>query len=142
MHQKHKPVGTCVSQIHSASAQGSSTLLSTEEPIAPQPYNRSQYCQWPCKCPKTPPMCPPGVSLLTDGCDCCRACAKQVREACNEKENCDHHRGLYCDYSADKPRYEKGVCACKCPCTNTTFSLTLSSALRLDYDEDLKAGLR
>ncbi len=117
-------------------------MLSVPEPVAPEPYNRTQYCQWPCKCPKSPPTCPPGVSLIMDGCDCCRSCAKQVEEVCNEKENCDHHRGLYCDYSADKPRYEKGVCACKCPCTNTAFLLTLCSGLRLDYDEDLKGGLR
>ncbi|KAA0710467.1 WNT1-inducible-signaling pathway protein 1 [Triplophysa tibetana] len=67
-------------------------------------HNRTQYCQWPCKCPKTPSTCQPGVSLIMDGCECCRACAKQLGEICNEKDNCDHHRGLYCDYSSDKPR--------------------------------------
>ncbi|XP_041941905.1 cellular communication network factor 4b [Alosa sapidissima] len=74
-------------------------------------YNRTQYCKWPCKCPKMPPTCPLGVSLVMDGCDCCKACAKQVGETCNERDTCDFHKGLYCDYSADKPRYEKGVCA-------------------------------
>ncbi|KAG7335971.1 hypothetical protein KOW79_000664 [Hemibagrus wyckioides] len=74
-------------------------------------YNRTQYCKWPCKCPKVAPVCPLGVSLLTDGCDCCKACAKQLGETCNERDTCDYHKGLYCDYSADKPRYEKGVCA-------------------------------
>ncbi|XP_006005325.1 cellular communication network factor 4b [Latimeria chalumnae] len=74
-------------------------------------YNRVQYCKWPCKCPKAVPRCPPGVSLITDGCDCCKACAKQLGETCNEADSCDFHRGLYCDYSADRPRYEKGVCA-------------------------------
>ncbi|KAJ8415763.1 hypothetical protein AAFF_G00403200 [Aldrovandia affinis] len=78
---------------------------------AVDPYNRTQYCHWPCKCPKSAPHCPPGISLLMDGCDCCRACAMQVGEICNEADVCDHHKGLYCDYSADKPRYEKGVCA-------------------------------
>uniref|UniRef100_A0A8C1US88 Cellular communication network factor 4a n=1 Tax=Cyprinus carpio TaxID=7962 RepID=A0A8C1US88_CYPCA len=101
----------CVPQIHRAFAQDSSKMLSIPDPVTPEPYNRTQYCQWPCKCPKTPPTCLPGVSLIMDGCDCCRACAKQLGEVCNEKENCDHHRGLYCDYSADTPRYEKGVCA-------------------------------
>ncbi|XP_051527523.1 cellular communication network factor 4a [Myxocyprinus asiaticus] len=100
-----------VPQIQLALAQDSSKLLSITEPFSLESYNRTQYCQWPCKCPKTTPTCPPGVSLIMDGCDCCRACAKQMGEVCNEKENCDHHRGLYCDYSADKPRYEKGVCA-------------------------------
>nr|XP_055076898.1 cellular communication network factor 4a [Misgurnus anguillicaudatus] len=102
---------TGVPQIQWAFAQDSSYMLFNTEPGALEPYNRTQYCQWPCKCPKTPPTCPPGVSLIMDGCECCRACAKQWGEICNEKDNCDHHRGLYCDYSADKPRYEKGVCA-------------------------------
>ncbi|KAM9487894.1 cellular communication network factor 4b isoform 2-T2 [Clarias gariepinus] len=74
-------------------------------------FNRTQYCKWPCKCPKVAPVCPLGVSLLTDGCDCCKACAKQLGETCNERDTCDYHKGLYCDYSSDKPRYEKGVCA-------------------------------
>ncbi|KAL0963535.1 hypothetical protein UPYG_G00307680 [Umbra pygmaea] len=76
-----------------------------------QPYNRTVYCKWPCKCAKSAPLCPPGVSTLTDGCGCCKACSKQVGETCNEAVVCDYHKGLYCDYSADKPRYEKGVCA-------------------------------
>uniref|UniRef100_A0A1A8JUQ6 WNT1 inducible signaling pathway protein 1 n=1 Tax=Nothobranchius kuhntae TaxID=321403 RepID=A0A1A8JUQ6_NOTKU len=46
-----------------------------------------------------------------DGCDCCKTCARQVGEVCNEADTCDYHKGLYCDYSSDKPRYEKGVCA-------------------------------
>uniref|UniRef100_A0A667XAF6 CCN family member 4 n=1 Tax=Myripristis murdjan TaxID=586833 RepID=A0A667XAF6_9TELE len=82
-------------------------------PMAMDAYNRTQYCKWPCECPKAPPTCPPGVSLLMDGCDCCKTCARQVGEECNEADTCDYHKGLYCDYSSDKPRYEKGVCACK-----------------------------
>uniref|UniRef100_H3CLR8 Cellular communication network factor 4a n=1 Tax=Tetraodon nigroviridis TaxID=99883 RepID=H3CLR8_TETNG len=78
---------------------------------APDAHSRTQYCKWPCVCPDAPPTCPPGVSLLVDGCDCCKTCARQVGEGCDEAATCDHHRGLYCDYSADKPRYEKGVCA-------------------------------
>uniref|UniRef100_W5MKH3 CCN family member 4 n=2 Tax=Lepisosteus oculatus TaxID=7918 RepID=W5MKH3_LEPOC len=74
-------------------------------------YSRTQFCKWPCKCPKIPPRCPLGVSLVMDGCDCCKTCARQVGETCNEADICDYHKGLYCDYSADKPRYEKGVCA-------------------------------
>ncbi|XP_063076378.1 cellular communication network factor 4b [Engraulis encrasicolus] len=86
--------------------------LSTNEVVdTVEPYNRTLYCKWPCKCPKTPPSCPLGVSLMTDGCECCKACAKQVGQTCNERDSCDYHKGLYCDYSADKPRYEKGVCA-------------------------------
>uniref|UniRef100_A0ACB8FDQ1 WNT1-inducible-signaling pathway protein 1 n=1 Tax=Sphaerodactylus townsendi TaxID=933632 RepID=A0ACB8FDQ1_9SAUR len=74
-------------------------------------YTRTQYCKWPCECPKTPPVCPAGVSLLTDGCECCKMCAKQFGEKCTEADTCDFHRGLYCDYSRDRPRYEIGVCA-------------------------------
>lgn len=87
-------------------------------------YNRTQYCKWPCECPETPPKCPPGVSLLMDGCDCCKACAQQVGEVCNEADMCDYHKGLYCDYSSDKPRYEKGVCACKCHSPKTNYRCT------------------
>ncbi|XP_019727453.1 WNT1-inducible-signaling pathway protein 3-like, partial [Hippocampus comes] len=81
---------------------------------AAEPFTPMRYCRWPCECPAEPPACPLGVSLLTDGCGCCKACARQVGEVCNEADTCDHHKGLYCDYSSDKPRYEKGLCACKC----------------------------
>lgn len=100
---------------------------------AVDPYNRTQYCKWPCECPKAPPTCPPGVSLLMDGCDCCKACAQQVGEVCNEAVTCDYHKGLYCDYSSDKPRYEKGVCACKCHSPKLTKQTTDFTQLGLDY---------
>ncbi|KAL7874233.1 hypothetical protein SRHO_G00052030 [Serrasalmus rhombeus] len=103
-----KPVPLSDFSSSALSQNSTATPLMTTEL---DPYNRTQYCKWPCKCPKSPSVCPPGVSLLTDGCDCCKACAKQVGETCNEKDTCDYHKGLYCDYSADKPRYEKGVCA-------------------------------
>lgn len=89
------------------------TSTSLAPPTTEEPYNRTQYCRWPCQCPAAPPSCPPGVSQLMDGCDCCRTCARQVGQVCNEADTCDYHKGLYCDYSSDKPRYEKGVCACK-----------------------------
>lgn len=76
--------------------------------------HRKQVCHWPCQCPPRKPSCPPGVSLVRDGCGCCKVCAKQRGDLCNEADLCDPHKGLYCDYSADKPRYETGVCACKC----------------------------
>lgn len=76
---------------------------------------RKQFCHWPCKCPHEKPSCPPGVSLVRDGCGCCKICAKQSGDICNEADICDPHKGLYCDYSADGPRYETGMCACKCP---------------------------
>uniref|UniRef100_A0A8C9FNY7 Cellular communication network factor 6 n=1 Tax=Pavo cristatus TaxID=9049 RepID=A0A8C9FNY7_PAVCR len=71
---------------------------------------RTELCHWPCQCPPVP-TCSPGVSLLKDGCGCCKACAKQAGEVCNEVDVCDPHKGLYCDYSQDEPRYETGVCA-------------------------------
>ncbi|KAM3855212.1 cellular communication network factor 6 isoform 2-T2 [Vipera latastei] len=73
-------------------------------------HQRQELCHWPCRCPPVP-SCSPGVSLLRDGCGCCWMCAKQANTTCNEAEVCDHHKGLYCDYSADKPRYERGICA-------------------------------
>lgn len=82
-------------------------------PATTEAYTRTQYCKWPCECPKSPPRCSVGVSLVTDGCDCCKTCAKQRGESCTEADTCDFHRGLYCDYSGDRPRYEIGVCARK-----------------------------
>ncbi|XP_027548911.1 WNT1-inducible-signaling pathway protein 3 [Neopelma chrysocephalum] len=73
-------------------------------------HQRKEVCHWPCRCPPVP-ACTPGVSLVKDGCGCCKVCAKQSGEPCNEADICDPHKGLYCDYSEDEPRYEKGVCA-------------------------------
>ncbi|XP_030627979.1 cellular communication network factor 6 [Chanos chanos] len=71
---------------------------------------RRQFCQWPCKCPPRP-QCAPGVSSVLDGCGCCKTCARQIGQPCNERDICDPHKGMYCDFSADQPRYEVGVCA-------------------------------
>lgn len=73
--------------------------------------SRPQFCKWPCECPPSPPRCPLGVSLITDGCECCKMCAQQLGDNCTEAAICDPHRGLYCDYSGDRPRYAIGVCA-------------------------------
>ena len=75
--------------------------------------SRPQFCKWPCECPAAPPRCPLGVSLITDGCECCKMCAQQLGDNCTEAAVCDPHRGLYCDYSGDHPRYAVGVCARK-----------------------------
>ncbi|XP_069744208.1 cellular communication network factor 6 [Narcine bancroftii] len=71
---------------------------------------RRQFCKWPCKCLRKP-VCAPGTSLVTDGCGCCKACAKQFGELCTEADTCDPHKDLYCDYSGDRPKYEFGICA-------------------------------
>ncbi|XP_078396278.1 CCN family member 3-like [Cetorhinus maximus] len=69
----------------------------------------AQQCSSPCKCPKDPPRCTPGVRLVLDSCGCCRVCAKQAGEVCTESDSCDSHQGLQCDYSADT-RQGLGVC--------------------------------
>ena len=68
-----------------------------------------QECSNQCSCPSTPPQCPPGVSLVLDGCGCCRVCAKQMGELCTERDLCDPHKGLYCDFGAPINR-RIGVC--------------------------------
>lgn len=60
-------------------------------------------------CPSTPPQCAPGVSLVLDGCGCCRVCAKQMGELCTERDVCDPHKGLNCDFGAPMNR-RIGVC--------------------------------
>lgn len=102
-------------------------------PAATEAYTRTQYCKWPCECPKSPPRCSIGVSLVTDGCDCCKMCAKQRGENCTEADTCDFHRGLYCDYSGDRPRYEIGVCSRKW-CTYI-FDLDIHWQLLSVWDE-------
>lgn len=80
-----------------------------------------QECSGQCSCPSTPPQCPPGVSLVLDGCGCCRVCAKQMGELCTEKDLCDPHKGLYCDFGAPINR-RIGVCTGE-PLKMRTFSL-------------------
>ncbi|XP_027030918.2 cellular communication network factor 6 isoform X3 [Tachysurus fulvidraco] len=71
---------------------------------------RVQFCTWPCKCGPRP-QCAPGISAVLDGCGCCKSCARQIKEPCNERDVCDPHKGMYCDFSRDKPRFQLGVCA-------------------------------
>lgn len=95
-----------------ASGQRQQQRNSGESAASSELHQRQELCHWPCRCPPVP-SCSPGVSLVRDGCGCCWMCAKQANTTCNEAEVCDPHKGLYCDYSADKPRYERGICACK-----------------------------
>ncbi|XP_041043336.1 cellular communication network factor 6 [Carcharodon carcharias] len=120
---------------------------------------RRQFCKWPCKCSRKP-LCLPGVSLVTDGCGCCKTCAKQFGELCTEADTCDPHKDLYCDYSGDRPKYEFGICAytlgvgcrlngihyrhgqtfqphChyKCTCVNGAFGCTPTCTKKLAADQ-------
>ncbi|KAJ6660098.1 hypothetical protein lerEdw1_018024 [Lerista edwardsae] len=69
----------------------------------------SQDCSGQCQCASAPPECPPGVSLVQDGCGCCRVCAKQLGELCTERDPCDPHKGLFCDFGSPANR-KIGVC--------------------------------
>lgn len=97
-----------------------------------EPAERRQFCQWPCKCAERK-YCAPGVSSVLDGCGCCKSCARQIGERCNERDVCDPHKGMYCDFSADKPRYEVGVCACKCLSFNLVRALHSYRKIILDW---------
>ncbi|XP_040304567.1 CCN family member 2 [Herpailurus yagouaroundi] len=86
-------------------------------PSSPQPA-AGQDCGGPCQCATAPaPRCPAGVSLVLDGCGCCRVCAKQLGELCTERDPCDPHKGLFCDFGSPANR-KIGVCTAKdgAPC--------------------------
>ncbi|CAL8393963.1 unnamed protein product [Arctogadus glacialis] len=72
-----------------------------------------QECTGQCDCPSSPPECPPGVSQVMDRCGCCRVCAKQMGELCTERDICDPHRGLYCDFGGAPINRRIGVCAAR-----------------------------
>ncbi|KAJ3601286.1 hypothetical protein NHX12_032258 [Muraenolepis orangiensis] len=60
------------------------------------------------------PSCPPGVSLVPDGCGCCKVCAAQLNQDCHEGRPCDHHKGLECNYGNDVGRTH-GICRVQRP---------------------------
>uniref|UniRef100_A0A3Q3WSG7 Uncharacterized protein n=1 Tax=Mola mola TaxID=94237 RepID=A0A3Q3WSG7_MOLML len=62
-----------------------------------------------CSCSSLPPLCPLGVSLVTDHCGCCKVCARQFNEDCNATEPCDHIKGLHCHLGAGGDP-ERGLC--------------------------------
>uniref|UniRef100_H2Z9N7 CTCK domain-containing protein n=1 Tax=Ciona savignyi TaxID=51511 RepID=H2Z9N7_CIOSA len=55
--------------------------------------------------------CPVGVSLIPGECGCCKQCARQLDETCNDQMLCDPHRNLYCAYSDVDQR--EGRCVAK-----------------------------
>uniref|UniRef100_A0A8C5SNV5 IGFBP N-terminal domain-containing protein n=1 Tax=Laticauda laticaudata TaxID=8630 RepID=A0A8C5SNV5_LATLA len=70
----------------------------------------SQACSYPCQCPSQAPLCPLGNSLLLDGCGCCRVCSRQLGELCSWQDPCDHHKGLYCDFSLNQKDSVQNKC--------------------------------
>lgn len=58
-------------------------------------------CPAVCECPTEPPVCPPGVSAVSDRCGCCKVCAAQLNQDCSPARPCDHHKGLECNYGND-----------------------------------------
>uniref|UniRef100_F7BF33 Cellular communication network factor 1 like n=1 Tax=Xenopus tropicalis TaxID=8364 RepID=F7BF33_XENTR len=69
-------------------------------------------CPAQCACPKEAQSCPPGISLVTDSCGCCKVCARQYNQDCALNQPCDHIKGLHCDYGAD-PASPVGICRAK-----------------------------
>ncbi|XP_038016697.1 protein 4.1 isoform X24 [Motacilla alba alba] len=67
-----------------------------------------QACMFPCQCPSQPLQCPAGTSHVWDACGCCKVCAQQLGELCSLHRPCDHHKGLYCDFS--KIHRGSGIC--------------------------------
>ncbi|XP_028828239.1 protein CYR61-like [Denticeps clupeoides] len=69
-------------------------------------------CPAACQCPARRPVCPPGVSLVADGCGCCKVCAAQLNQDCSPALPCDRHKGLRCNYGNDVAS-TWGVCRAK-----------------------------
>uniref|UniRef100_UPI00398F3A81 CCN family member 1 n=1 Tax=Pristiophorus japonicus TaxID=55135 RepID=UPI00398F3A81 len=66
-------------------------------------------CPSGCQCPQEMPRCAPGVSLVLEGCGCCRVCAQQLNEDCSRAQPCDHTKGLECNFGAS-PSALQGIC--------------------------------
>ncbi|XP_055055511.2 cellular communication network factor 1, like 1 [Misgurnus anguillicaudatus] len=66
-------------------------------------------CPLECSCPSSPPLCPPGISLVLDPCGCCRVCARQFNQDCSDTDPCDHIKGLRCHLGAEG-NPERGLC--------------------------------
>ncbi|XP_060754909.1 CCN family member 1-like isoform X2 [Neoarius graeffei] len=57
-------------------------------------------------------MCRAGVSLVFDGCGCCKVCAAQLNQDCNTHKPCDYHKGLECNYG-NEVLLGTGICRAK-----------------------------
>ncbi|XP_048377884.1 CCN family member 1-like [Stegostoma tigrinum] len=69
-------------------------------------------CPSECSCPPSPVRCPPGVSLVLDGCGCCKVCAQQLNDDCSLANPCDHLKGLECNQGT-KMLAGGGICRAK-----------------------------
>ncbi|CAL8328618.1 unnamed protein product [Arctogadus glacialis] len=67
-------------------------------------------CPAVCSCPPTPPACPPLVSWVADACGCCKVCAAQFNQECDDDWPCDHIKGLHCHLGAPGARALRGLC--------------------------------
>lgn len=71
----------------------------------------SSSCPSVCECPLEMPKCAPGVSVVLDGCGCCKVCARQLNEDCSLTEPCDHTKGLECNFGASfAAATTRGIC--------------------------------
>ncbi|XP_062252015.1 LOW QUALITY PROTEIN: CCN family member 1 [Platichthys flesus] len=74
----------------------------------------SSSCPSVCECPLEMPKCAPGVSVVLDGCGCCKVCARQLNEDCSLTEPCDHTKGLECNFGASfAAATTRGICRAK-----------------------------
>lgn len=69
-------------------------------------------CGPECHCPDAAVSCPPGISLMLDGCNCCKVCARQFNQDCSTMEPCDHVKGLECNYGPSDGA-ARGICRAK-----------------------------
>ncbi|XP_059199951.1 CCN family member 1-like [Centropristis striata] len=72
----------------------------------------SASCPEDCRCPPDTPRCAAGVSLILDGCGCCKVCAQQLFEDCSETQPCDHTKGLECNLGGGYGS-ARGICRAK-----------------------------
>ncbi|XP_068457083.1 CCN family member 1-like [Clinocottus analis] len=72
----------------------------------------SASCPKDCRCPPDTPRCAAGVSLMLDGCGCCKVCTRQLFDDCSEAQPCDHTKGLECNFGGGYSS-AKGICRAK-----------------------------
>ncbi|XP_029533572.1 CCN family member 1-like [Oncorhynchus nerka] len=78
-------------------------------------------CPAQCSCGPSPPLCPVGVSWVTDACGCCKVCARQFNQDCSPSQPCDHIKGLHCHLGAGG-NPERGLCRAEAKGQSCEFS--------------------